>query len=209
MLPALGKANVGFVVPVVGPGAGWLVGKENVGAGVAMGLEVTVVGGAGVAGLVKKLGIVVFVAVVEGSGFVVGAGVVVAAGLAKKFGTVDWAGAGTVVEGVGVAVGVANKFFAGSLVSVVVVVPVVGFGCVEAGVNKLGVVALAVEVVIAGLGRIARARGGFFSPSVPFWSWSFCLIFDIASASISCFSHFENDLTCFNRGESKPTAAVL
>ena len=111
----------------------------------------------------------------------------------------------------GATVGVANEFFAGSLVSVVVVVPVVGFGCAgtaEVGVNELGVVALVIEVVVTSLGGIATAGEGFFC-SVPFWSWNFCLIFDIASASISCFSHFENDLTCCNRGESKPTAAGL
>jgi hypothetical protein len=173
VLPTRGKANISFVVPAVVAGVGWLVGKENVGAGVAVGLEVVVVVcGAGGVGLLKKLGAVMLVAVVEGSGFVIGAGMVVAPGLAKKFGTADWAGAGTVVEGVGAAVGVANRFFAGSLVSVVVVVPVVGFGCVgtvEVGVNKLGVVTLVVEVVVASLGGIVRAGEGFFS-SVPFWS---------------------------------------
>lgn len=173
MLPTLGKANIGFVVPVVVVGVGWLVGKENVGAGVAVGLEVVVVCGAGGVGLLKKPGTVVLVAMVEGSGFVIGAGMVVAPGLAKKFGTADWTGAGgTVVEGVGAAVGVANRFFAGSLVSTVVVVPVVGFGWVgtaEVGVNKLGVVALVVEVVVASLGGIVKAGEGFFS-SVPFWS---------------------------------------
>ena len=45
---------------------------------------------------------------------------VVVNGLAKKLGAIDCAGAGTVVEDVGAGVGVANKFFAGSLVSVVV-----------------------------------------------------------------------------------------
>lgn len=75
----------------------------------------------------------------------------------------------------------------------------------EAGVDKPGVVMVAVvEVVVVGLNETA----GFLS-SVTFWSWSFCLIFDIASASISCFSHFENDLTCFNRGESRLTVAGL
>lgn len=162
VLPTLGKANVGFVVPVVVAGVGWLVGKENVGAGVAVGLEVVVGGGAGTAGLVKKLGAVVLVAVVEDSGFEIGVGTVVVAGLAKKFGTADWAGAGTVVDGVGAAVGVANKFFAGSLVSVVVVaVLVAGFGCVEGGVNKLGVVTLVVGMVVTGLGGIDIA-GSFF-----------------------------------------------
>lgn len=171
VLPTLGKANVGFVAPVVVVGDGWLVGKENVGAGVAVGLEVVVVCGAGGVGLLKKLGTVVLVAVVEGSGFVIGAGVVVAPGLAKKFGTADCAGAGTVVEGVGAAVGLANKFFTGSLFSVVAV-SVVGFGCVgtaEVGVNKLGVVALVTEVVVVSLGGIVRAGEGFFS-SAPFWS---------------------------------------
>ena len=162
MLPTLGKANVGFVVAVVVVGVGRVLGEENVGGRI-------VVGGVG---MVKKLGTIGLVAVVEDSGFMVGAGTVVAPGLAKKFGTAGWVGAGTVVEGVGATVGVANKFFAGSLVSVVVVVvPVVGFGCVgtaEEGVNKLGVVALVAEVVIASLGGIARAGEGFFS--VPFWS---------------------------------------
>jgi len=173
VLPTLGKANIGFVVPVVVAGVGWLVGRENAWAGVAVGLEAVVVCGAGGVGLLKKLGTVVLVAVVEDSGFVVGVGIVVGPGLAKKFGTADWAGVGTIVEGVGAIVGVANKFFAGSLVSVVVVgVPVVGFGCVgtaDVGVNELGVVALVVEVAVVSLGGIARAGGGFFC-SVPFWS---------------------------------------
>ena len=84
MLPTLGKANIEFVVEVVPVvvGAGWLWGNENVGTGVVVGLEVVVVGGAGAVGL-KKLGTVVVVVVVEGSGFVV----VVVAGLAKKLGT--------------------------------------------------------------------------------------------------------------------------
>jgi len=161
VLPTLGKANVGFVVAVVVAGVCRVLREENFGG--------RSVGGVG---MVKKLGTIGLVAVVEDSGFMVGAGTVVAPGLAKKFGTAGWVGAGTVVEGVGATVGVANKFFAGSLVSVVVVVvPVVGFGCVgtaEEGVNKLGVVALVAEVVIASLGGIARAGEGFFS--VPFWS---------------------------------------
>src|SRR6201999_3470131 len=104
---------------------------------------------AGGVGLLKKLGIVVLVAMAEGSGFVVGVGTFVGPGLAKKFGTAGWAGPGT-VEDVGATVGVANGFFTGSLISVVVVVvvPVVGFGCVETaevGVNKLGVVVLVIE----------------------------------------------------------------
>ena len=89
MLPTLGKANIGFVVPVVVGGVGWLVGKENVGVGVGVGLEVMVVCGAGGVGLLKKPGTVVLVAVVEGSGFVVGVDIVVAPGLAKKFGSAD------------------------------------------------------------------------------------------------------------------------
>ena len=121
-----------------------------------MGLEVVVVGGARVVGL-GKMGTVALV-VVEGSGFTVG----VVAGLAKKLGTVGCAGAGT-VEDVGAGVGIANGFFGGSLVSVVnVVVPGVGFGCVgatETGVNKVGVVMVVVEVVVAGLSEIA----GFLS----------------------------------------------
>lgn len=62
------------------------------------------------------------------------------------------------VEGVAVGVGVANRFLAGSLVSTVVVVPVVGLDCVEAteaGVGKLGVVVLVVEVVVVGVGTEA------------------------------------------------------
>jgi hypothetical protein len=174
---------------------------------VAVGLGVAVIGGTGAAGLTKP-GIAVLVVVVEGSGFVAGVGKVVVAGLAKKFGTVGGAGTGRMVEGVGTDVGVANRFLAGSLVSVTVVAPVVGFDCAEVagvGVDKLGVVVLLVEMVVAG----ARVREGFLISTTFFVSWSFCLIFDIASASISCFSHFENDLTCFNRGESKPTAAGL
>lgn len=162
-----GKANIEFVVEVVlgGAGVGWLVGNENFGVGVAAVLEVAGVGGAGVAGLEKKLGTVVLVAVVEGSGFAVA----VVAGLAKKLGTAGCAGTGTVVEGVGAGAGVAKKLFADSLVSVVVV-PVVGFGCVEAvevGVNKFGVVVAVVEVEVAvvDLNEIA----GFLS-SVTFWS---------------------------------------
>jgi hypothetical protein len=135
------------------------------------GLEVVVVGGAGVTGLERKLGTTVLATVVGGSGFMVEAVAVVGDGLAKKFGTADCAGAGTVVDA-----GAANKFFAGSFVSVVVVVPVVGFGCVgavEGGVNKVGVMVLVVEV--AGLNEIAgagvEAVGGFFSSSVTFF-WS-------------------------------------
>ena len=171
VLPTLGKANVGFVVegvvPVVVTGAGWLVGNENVCAGVAVGLEVVVAGGTGVTGLEKKLGTAVLL-VVEGPGFVVEGGMVVVAGLAKKFGTADCVGAGTEFEDVGTGVGAANKFFAGSLVSVVAVVPVVGFDCVEVaevGMDKLGVVV--VEVVVAGAG----AGEGFFSSSLIFF-WS-------------------------------------
>jgi hypothetical protein len=168
--------NVGCVVevvPVVVADVGWLVGNENVGAGVAVGLEVVVVGGAGVTGLEKKLGTAVLVAVMEGSGFVAEDGMVVGVGLVKKLGTAGCAGAGRVVEVVGAGVGVANKFFGGSLFSVVVVL-VVGFGCaetVEAGVNKPGVAVLVEEVVIAGLSEITGAGEGFFSSSVTFF-WS-------------------------------------
>ena len=129
------------------------------------------VGGAGVTGLGRKLGTTVLVVMVGGSDFTVEA---VAAGLAKKLGTADCAEVGTVDVGVGV--GVANTFFAGSLVSIlVVVIPVVGFSCVEVaerGVNKLGVVVLVLEVV-AGLNEIAGAGvkvcEGFFSSSVTFF----------------------------------------
>ena len=133
VLPMPGKVNIGFVVGVPVVGVGWVIGIENVGAGVAI-----VVDGGGTAGLEKKLGTAVLVVVTEGSGFVAGAGVVV--GLAKKFGIAGCTGAGTAVEGVGTGVDVVNKFFAGSLVSVVGVLLVTGFGCVgaaEAGVVKL------------------------------------------------------------------------
>lgn len=159
--PTLGKANVDFVVeevvPVVVTGVGLLVGNENVGAGAAVGLEVMVVGGAGVTGLEKKLGTVVLVAVAEGSGFVVEVGVVVGVGLAKKLGRAGCAGTGTVTEGVGAGVGVTNKFCAGSLVSGLVVVLVVGFDweVAEGRVNKLGVVVLVVEAVVGGLNETA------------------------------------------------------
>lgn len=169
MPPTLGKANVGFVVDVVPviivAGVGWFIGNENVGAGVAVGLEVVIVGGAGVAGLEKKLGTVELVAVVEGSGFAVEAGTVVVAGFAKKLMTAGCAGTGRVVEVVGAGVGV------------VVVVLVVGFGCVEVaevGVNKPGIAVLVVEVVVVvGLSEItgAGAGGGFLSSSVTFF-WS-------------------------------------
>jgi len=172
--PTLGKANVDFVVevvPVVLGGIGWLVGNENVGAGVAVRLEVVIVGGAGAGGLEKKLGTAELVAVMESSGFVVEAGTVVVAGFVKKLGAGGCAGAGRVVEVVGAGVGVANKFFEGSLVSVVVV----GFGCVEAaeaGVNKPGVAVLVIEVVIVGLSEIAGAGAGegFLSSATFFWS---------------------------------------
>ena len=177
MLPALGKVSTGFVVEVVSglaAGVGWLDGNGNVGPGVVAVLEVVVIGGAGVAGLEGKLGTTVLFAVVEGSGFMVEGVAVVVAGLAKKLGTADCTGAGTVVD---VDVGVLNKFLAGSLVSVVVVVvPVVCFSCVEVvegGVNKLGAAVL-VEVV-AGLSEIVgagvEAGEGFFSSSVTFF-WS-------------------------------------
>lgn len=141
-----------------------------------MRLEAVVVGGTGVAGLEKKLGTVVLVAVVEGSCFVVEAGILVVAGLAKKLGTEACVGVGTVVEDVGAGVGVTNKLFAGSLVSVVVVVPVVGFDWVEvaeAGVNKLRPVVPVEEVVVCGLNETtgAGAGEGFFSSSVTFF-WS-------------------------------------
>lgn len=138
-------------------------------------MEVAVIGGAGVTGL-EKLGTTVLFTVVEDSGFMAEGVTVVVAGLAKKLGTADCAGAGTVVD-VGAGVGVLNKVLAGSLVSVVVVVPVVGFRCVEVvegGVNKLGAVVLVVEVV-AGLNEIVGtgidAGEGFFSSSITFF-WS-------------------------------------
>jgi len=127
VLPTLGKVNVGFVAEVVSGLVAWLVGNENVDAGVAVGLEVEVVGGAGGTGLEKKFGTaLVAVVVVGGSGFAVEAGIVTA-GLLKNMGTAGCTGAGTVVEDVGAGVGVANKFFAGSFVVVVV-----SFGSVEA-----------------------------------------------------------------------------
>ena len=183
MLPTLGKVNTDFVVEVVSglvAGVGWLVGNENVGPEVVEGLEVVVVGGAGVTGLGGKLGTAALVVVVGGSDFTMEGVAVVVAGLAKKLGTAGCARAGTVVD-VGVGVGVTNKLFVGSLVSVVVVavavVPVVSFGCVEAvegGVNKLGVVVLVTEVV-AGLNEIAgagvEADEGFFPSSITFF-WS-------------------------------------
>ena len=176
VLPPVGKANVDFVVAevvlAVVTGVGWLVGNENVGAGVAVGFEVLVVGGARVGGLVKKLDATVLAAIVEGSGFEVEVGMVVVAGLAKMLGTAGCVGAGTEAEDAGTGVGVENKFLAGSLVSVVVVTSVVGFGCEGAarvGVNKLGVVAV-IEGVVAGLNETAGAGGGFFSSSVTFWS---------------------------------------
>lgn len=87
VVPTPGKVNVGFVVEVlvVVAGVGRLVCNGNVSAGFVVVLEAAVVGGAGAAGLEKKLGTVV--TVMEGSGFVVWAGKVVAAGFAKKFGT--------------------------------------------------------------------------------------------------------------------------
>ena len=180
VLPTFGKVNTDFVVEVVSglvAGVGWLVGNENVGPEVVEGLEVVVVGGAGVTGLGGKLGTAVLVVVVGGSDFTMEGVAVVVAGLAKKLGTAGCARAGTVDVGVGV--GVTNKLFAGSLVSVVVVavVPVVGFGCVEVvegGVNKLGVVVLVTEVV-AGLNEIVgagvEAGEGFFPSSITFF-WS-------------------------------------
>ena len=200
--------NTGFVVEVllVLGGVGWFVGIGNACIRVAVVLEAVVVDCGRATGLGKKLGTVEPVVVVEGSDFVAGAGEIVMVGLAKKFGTAGWEGTGTVFEDVGVGAGTAKRFFGGSLIPVAVA-SVGGFDCVEAkeaGVDKVGIGALAVEVVVVGVGE------GFFSCSEAFFvSWSFCLIFDIASASISCFSHFENDLTCFNRGESKPTAAGL
>ena len=114
------------------------------------------------AGLEKKSGTVV---VVEGSGFVMGAGKVVVAGLAKKSGTAGCAGVGPVFEGIGD--GTAKRFFAGSLASVVVT-SVTGFcvEAIEAGVDKLGTAALAMDVVIAGAGAGGQ---GFFSSSAAFF----------------------------------------
>ena len=168
VLPTLGKAKVDFVAGVVSGlvvGVGWLVGNVNVDAGAVVGLEV--VGGAGVTGLEKKLGTValVVVVVVSGSGFVVEAGIV-AAGLAKNRGAAGCTGAGTVVEDVGAGVGAANKFFAGSLVSVAVVVPVVGFGCVEATEVGWGRGTGGREGVV---GAGAGAGEGFVSATF-FWS---------------------------------------
>jgi hypothetical protein len=167
VLPTPGKANTGFAVEVllVVEGVGWFVGIGNVGTDVAVVLEVTVVDCGGTAGLEKKLGTVVPAAVVEGSDFMVGVGKVVVAGLAKKLGTAGCAGTGTVLEDVGVGVGAMKMFFVGSLVSIVVEF-VGGFVCVEvieAGVDKVGVVMLMVEVMIAG------AEEGFFSCSAAFF----------------------------------------
>lgn len=181
MFPTLGKANVGFVVEVVSglvTGVGWVVGNENVDAGVGVGLKVVAGGGAGVAVLEKKLGTAVLVAVGGCSGFTVEAGVVMVAGLAKKLGTADCAGAERVVNGAGARDGVANVFFTGSLVSIVAVGSVVGFSCVgvvEGRVNGLEVVVQVAEVVVGGLndttGPGAGAGEGFFSFSVAFlWS---------------------------------------
>lgn len=158
VLPMPGKANVDFVVkaPVVVAGVGWVVGIENVGTVVVVVLEVVVIDGWGAADL-KKLGTVVLVVVVEGSGFVVGTG------LAKKFVAAGCAGTGTV----GVGVGVAKWIFEGSLVPIVVT-SVPGFGCVEAtegGVGKLGIVVLVMEVVVAGTGT----GEGFFPTSAAFF----------------------------------------
>lgn len=179
VLPTLGKVNVGFVVGVVSElvtGVGWVVGNENVDAGVEVELEVVVGGGAGVADL-KKSGTAVLVAVGGGSGFTVEARVVVVAGLAKNSGTAGCAGAGIVVKDVGAGVGVVNAFFAGPLVSIVVGL-VIGFGCVEAveeGMDKLVVVVPVAEVIVGGLnnatGPGAGAGEGFFSFSVAFF-WS-------------------------------------
>lgn len=176
VLPTLGKAKVDFVVEVVSglmEGVDW---SENVSAGAAVGLGVVVVGGAEVTGLEKKLGTAVLVAMVRGPGFAAEAGMVVVAGLAKKLGTADCVEVGTVVDDVCVGVDVTSKFFAGSLISVVVAVLVVGFGCVEVvegGVNKLGAVVLMVEVVVVGLNEIvgAGAGEGFFSSAATFF-WS-------------------------------------
>lgn len=209
VLPTSEKESIGLVVavPVVVGRVGWLVGIKNVGTGVAVVLEKVGVDGGGAADL-KKLGTTVLAVLVEGSGFVVGTDKVVVVGLEKKLGNAFCAGTG--FEAAGVWVGTANRFFAGSLVSVAVTL-VIGFDCteaMEAGVDKHGIVVLVVGVVIAGAGT--GAGDGFFLSSAAFCvSRSFCLIFNIASASISCFSHFENDLTCFNRGESKPTATRL
>lgn len=157
--PRPGKANVGFVVevPMVVAGVGWLVGNGNAGAV----LEVVVVIGGGATGLEKKLG------TAGGSGFVVGAGEVVGVGLAKKFGTAGCGGTG--FEGVDVGNGVAKRFLAGSLVSVIVD-SAAGFDCLEAaesGADKLGIVGivvLGVEVVVVGVGE------GFLSTTVFFVS---------------------------------------
>ena len=52
--------------------------------------------------------------------------------LARKLGTADSAGVGTVVEDVCASVGIVNRFFVGFPVSIVVVVTAgAGFGCVE------------------------------------------------------------------------------
>ena len=106
-----------------------------------------VVGGVGAVGS-KKPGTTTLVVSMEGSGFRVEAGRVVEAGLARRFGSAGSAGVGTAVEDVGTGVGVTNRFFVGSLVSVVVVVAAgAGFGCMEAaeaGVDKAGIVELVV-----------------------------------------------------------------
>jgi hypothetical protein len=181
VLPTLGKVNDGFTVRIVSglvTGVGRLDGNENDDAGVRVGLEVVVGGGAGVAGLEKKLGTAVLVAEGEGSGFTVGVGVAVVAGLEKKLGTADRAGAGTLVNDEGAGAGVANVFFGGSLVSTVVVGLVAGFGCVEVaerGVNEFEVMVLVAEVVVGGLndttGPGPEAGEGFFSFSAAFF-WS-------------------------------------
>ena len=125
-------------------------------------------GGGGAAGLVKKLGTVALTAVVEGSGFVVGAGEVMVAGLVKKLGPTGCTGTGTVFEDRGVGICMAKRFFAGSLVSVVVA-SVADFDCVGAagaGIDKLGTIVWVV-VVVAGVG--AGAGEGFFSGCAAFF----------------------------------------
>lgn len=165
--PTPGKANIGFVVPVPGvvAGVGWVTRVGNVDIGFVVVLETLVVVCGGTGGLAKKLG-AVLVAVVEGSDFVAGVGGVGVAGLTKKFGTTGCVGVGTLLAGVVIGVGVANKFFAGSFVSVI---PVAIFGCVGtagAGADKLGVVVLAL-VVVTGVG--AGDGESFFSSSAAFF----------------------------------------
>lgn len=140
----------------------------------------------------------------------VGTGVAAVVGAAEGFPKFSADGAGAVVVGAGVPK--PNDFgasFAGGAAATGVKP---GVGLNSAGLleftKKLGTGAA--DGVADSVGAEIWGIAGLFCSSVTFFcSCNLCLIFDIASASKSCFSHFEYDLECFSLGLSGLAAIGL